>query len=237
VNQAFTREYFGGRNPLGRHLYFGKEARAIAGVIPDIRDLHLDRKTIPAIYIPISRQPTAFVDLAIRTTADPAFLVNAVRAELRAIDPNQPLGKVTTMEAVIHKAVAKPRWYAVLVGSFAGLALLLAAMGIYGVAAHAVSRRTREIGIRMAMGAAPEDVMRMVLLRAMVPAAAGVVLGLPLAFAVCRVLAGFLYGVKPLDPVTSITVALMVPIVALAAAYLPARRATRIDPIAALRCT
>jgi putative ABC transport system permease protein len=161
--------------------------------------------------------------------------LNAVRAELRAIDPNQPLGKVSTMEDVLSDAVAKPRWYAILIGCFASLALLLAAVGIYGVVAYAVSRRTHEIGIRMAIGAQTRDVLRMVLLRAMAPPLAGVAIGLPLAAAVCKVLASFLYEVKPLDVGTYCVVALLVPVVSLMAAYLPARRATEIDPIAALR--
>ena len=236
VNQSFARKYFGTGNPIGRHLHAGPEARPIVGVVADVRDLHLDRTAVPTIYAPFNHLPTAFVDLAIRTTADPKFLVNAVRAELRAIDPNQPLGKVTTMEDVLSRAVAKPRWYAILIGSFAGLAMLLAAVGIYGVVAYAVSRRTREIGIRMAIGAQPRDVLRLVLLRAMIPPAAGVVIGLPLAAAACKLLASFLYGVKPLDVGTYLAVALIVPAVALVAAYVPARHAANVDPIAALRC-
>jgi putative ABC transport system permease protein len=235
VNQAFAKRYFDKANPLGRHLYLGKEPRAIVGVVADIRDLQLSRKAQATIYVPFDRQPTPFVDLALRTTAEPRFLLNAVRAELRAIDPNQPLGKVSTMEDVLSDAVAKPRWYAILIGCFASLALLLAAVGIYGVVAYAVSRRTHEIGIRMAIGAQTRDVLRMVLLRAMAPPLVGVAIGLPLAAAVCKVLASFLYEVKPLDVGTYCVVALLVPVVSLMAAYLPARRATEIDPIAALR--
>jgi putative ABC transport system permease protein len=236
INQAFAKRYFGDANPVGRHLYFGQEPRAIVGVIADIKDLKLDRQTLAAMYVPFDRLPTPAVDLALRTTTDPKFLVNAVRAELRAIDSGQPLGKVTTMEDVLHKAVAKPRWYAVLIGSFAGLALLLAAVGIYGAVAHAVSRRTHEIGIRMAIGAAPRDVLRMMLRGAMLPCLAGAAAGLPLAALASKVLTGFLFGVKPLDWTTYCAAALMVPAVALLAAYIPARRATRVDPIAALRC-
>ncbi|MGO4880568.1 MAG: ABC transporter permease [Bryobacteraceae bacterium] len=235
VNQAFAKKYFGGANPVGRHLYF-PPPHPIVGEIADIRDLKLERKTLPAMYVPFDRQPSQIVDLAVRTTADPKLLVNRVRAELRAIDPNQPLGKVTTMEDVLDKAVAKPRWYAILIGAFAGLAMLLAAVGIYGVVAYAVSRRTHEIGIRMAIGAQPRHVLRMVLLRGMLPPLAGVAIGLPLAGAACKVLASFLYGVKPLDAATYVAMAFIVPAVAMIAAYLPARRATKVDPIAALRC-
>jgi len=236
VNQSFARRYFGAANPVGRRLYFGKEARAIVGVITDIKDLGLARKTLPAMYLPFDRQPTQFVDLAIRTRNDPRFLVRTVRRELRAIDPNQPLGKVTTMEDVLHNAVAKPRWYAILIGSFAGLAWLLASVGIYGAVAHAVSRRTHEIGIRMAIGARPADVLRMVLWRGMWPPVAGVVVGLPVAAAASKVLASVLYGVAPLDLRTYGAAAALVPVISLVAAYVPARRATQVDPIAALRC-
>lgn len=235
VNRAFARRYFGMENPVGRHLLFGNGSRPIVGVIPDIRNLHLDRPPVAEIYMPFDRQPSPFVDLAVRTTVDPKFLVNAVRASLRAVDPNQPLGKVTTMEDVLKVAVAKPRWYATLTGCFAGLALLLAAVGIYGVVAYSVSQRTNEIGIRMAIGAQRGDVLRMVLLRGMRAPLAGVIAGLAVAVPASKVLAGFLYGIKPLDPGTWAAVAVIVPAVAALAAYFPALRATRVDPMAALR--
>ena len=236
VNQAFARKYFNGANAVGRHLYIDGQPRPIVGEIADLRDLKLDRTGMAAVYGPFDTLPTQMVDLGVRTASDPRLLVNALRRELRDIDPNQPLGKVSTMDDAFGKAVAKPRWYAILIGSFAGLAMLLAAVGIYGVVAYAVSRRTHEIGIRMAIGAQPRDVMRMVLWRGMLPPLVGVVVGLPLAAAGSKVLASFLYGVKPLDVETYVAVALAIPLVALIAAYVPARRATKVDPMAALRC-
>jgi putative ABC transport system permease protein len=235
VNRAFAAQYFGRGNPVGRHLRFGDEMRTIVGVVTDIKDIKLDRKTIAALYIPFDRQPTPFVDLAIRTAADPRFLVNAIRTELRAVDPNQPMGKVTTMDDVLIRAVAKPRWYAILVGTFAGLALLIAAVGIYGVVAFSVGRRTYEIGIRMALGAQKNDVLRMVVLRGSMPSLAGAIVGLAIALPASKVLTSILYGVQPLDFRTYCVVALTVPMVAFGAAYIPARRALRIDPMAALR--
>jgi hypothetical protein len=114
VNNAFGAQCFGHDNAVGRHLHFGKGTRTIVGVVTEIKDFKLDGRSVGALYMPFDRQPTPFVDLAIRTTADAGFLVNAVRAELRAVDPNQPMGKVTTMEDVPSRAVAKPRWYAIL---------------------------------------------------------------------------------------------------------------------------
>jgi putative ABC transport system permease protein len=235
VNRAFARQYFGNDNPVGRHLRLGPEPRTIVGVVPDIRELKLDRKPVPAIYLPFDRQPGPFVDVAVRTAADPKLLVNAVRAALRGVDPNQPLGMVATMNDVLREQVAKPRWYAILVGSFAGLALLLAAVGIYSVVAYAVGQRTHEIGIRMALGAGRANILSMVLIGGLRAPVCGVVAGLSVGAFASKVLASFLYGIQPLDLGTYCAAAALVIIVALAAAYVPARRATAVDPMVALR--
>ncbi len=235
VNRAFARQYFGDRNPVGRHLRLGPDARPIVGVVADIKEIGLAHKPIAAIYLPFDRQPGPFIDLAVRSKADPKLLVNALRAALRDVDPNQPLGKVATMNDVIDEAVAKPRWYATLVGSFAGLALLLAAVGIYGVVAYTVGQRTNEIGIRMALGAGRPDILRMVLLGGLRAPLCGVVAGLLVGALASKVLPSFLYGVTPLDPGTYGAAAILLLAVAAAAAYFPARRATRVDPMVALR--
>ena len=235
VNRAFARKYFGNQDPVGRHLRLGPEPRTIVGVVPDIRELKLDHQPLPAIYLPFDRQPGPFVDLAVRTVGNPKNLVNAVRAALRDVDPNQPLGNVATMNDVFLEQVAKPRWYATLVGGFAGLALLLAAVGIYSVLAYAVGQRTHEIGIRMALGAGRAEILRMVLIGGLRAPVCGVVAGLSAGALAGKVLAGFLYGVKPLDLATYCAAGALVLVVALAAAYFPARRATAVDPMAALR--
>jgi putative ABC transport system permease protein len=235
VNRAFARQYFGDANPVGRHLRFGPEARPIVGVVSDIKELSLDKKPIAAIYLPFDRRPGPFVDLAVRTAADPKLLVNAVRAAVRGVDTNQPLGNVATMTDVLQEAVAKPRWYALLVGSFAGLALLLAAVGIYGAVAYAVGQRTNEIGIRMALGAERADILRMVLLAGLVAPVCGIAVGLSAGAVASKVLASFLYGINPLDLGTYGAAAALVLAVAAAAAYFPARRAMAVDPMAALR--
>lgn len=236
VNYTFARNYFGDANPIGRRLKFSeKTTRTIVGVVADIKNRKLERPTAPELYLPFDNLPTSFVDVAVRSSADPRVLTGGVREALRAVDPNQPLGTVKTMDAVLEDSVAKPRWYGTLVGSFAALALLLSATGIYGVVAYSVNRRTTEIGIRMAIGAAKSDVLRMVIRESMIPALCGVIAGIPAAIAASRVLTAYLYGVELLDPRTYLGVALLVPAITLAAAYLPARRATTVDPLVALR--
>ncbi len=239
INRTFARQYFGDANPVGRHLVFGDDKpshpRAIAGVVADVRNYKLERKTVAEIYLPFENLPSSFLDLAVRTSGDPLALGASLREALRRVDANQPLGNVSTMEAVLDRSVAKPRWYATLVGSFAALALFLAALGIYGVVAYSVSRRTKEIGIRMAIGAQRAQVMRMVMRESIVPAAGGVVIGVPLAILASRALTSFLYGVELLDARTYFAVALLLPAIAMVAAWIPARRAMRVDPMTALR--
>jgi len=239
VNRTFARQYFGDANPVGRHLIFSDKgqshARTIAGVVADVRNYKLERDTVAELYMPFDNLPGPFLDVAVRVSGDPLPLEASVRETLRKVDPNQPLGNVNTMEAVLDKSVAKPRWYATLVGSFAALALFLAGMGIYGVVAYSVSQRTKEIGIRMAIGAERADVMHMVIRESMIPALCGVVTGVPLAMAASHALTTFLYGVELLDARTYLSAALLVPAIALAAAYFPARRAMGVDPMVALR--
>jgi predicted permease len=235
VNQAFVREFFPDQNPVGRNITFHGDPLPIVGVVADVKNMKLDANTKSEIYVPFSRLPTNFMDLAIVTRSDPAPVTAALRAELRAVDPNQPLGKVETMEQILDSSVARPRFSAVLLGSFAALALVLAGVGIYGVIAYSVSLRTREIGIRIAIGAARSDVLGLVLWRGLLPPLIGLVIGIPSAMSASRVLVSSLYGVQALDPLTYVTVAVAVVLVALAAAYFPARKATRVDPMVALR--
>jgi ABC-type antimicrobial peptide transport system permease subunit len=173
--------------------------------------------------------------LAIRAAGDPADLVAAVRREVRAVDPDQPISDVRTMEEILGREVAPRRLQMTLLAGFAGLALLLASLGIYGVISYAVSQRTPEIGIRMALGARPRDVLGMVVGGGLRLAALGVGIGLAAALALTRVMASLLYGVSATDPLTFVSIPLLLLAVALAASYLPARRALRVDPVAALR--
>jgi len=203
--------------------------------VPDIKNVRLNAKPAPEMYLPFAQMSSPFLDLAIRTSGDPKRIVSALRAELRQIDRDLPLASFETMDEVISGNVAMPRFQATLLGGFAGLALLLAAVGIHGVIAYSVSLRTHEIGIRMAMGARREDILRLVLAGGMAAPLAGVVLGAAGAAAAARLIGSFLYGVRPLDPATYIVVGAAVLAAALVAAWIPARRAMAVDPLVSLR--
>ena len=173
--------------------------------------------------------------LTIRTAADPGALAEAVRREVRAVDPDLPVYAVRTMDEVMAKAVSQRRFSMVLLGVFASIALALSAVGIYGVMAYSVSQRTHEIGVRMALGAQPGDVLRMVIAQGLILIFSGMAAGLAGAFIVTRFLSGLLFNVSPRDPVTFIGITLLLAAVALLACYVPARRATKVDPMIALR--
>ena len=173
--------------------------------------------------------------LTVRTDSDPAAMAASIRNAVRAIDPIQPVARVATMEEILAGAIAQPRFNTLLLTLFAGIALLLAAIGIYGVMALSVARRAHEIGIRMAIGARRSDVLRMIVGQGMRLALIGLAIGVAASFAISRALASLLFGVTPADPVTFLAVGLLFLFVALAASYVPARRATRIDPMATLR--
>jgi putative ABC transport system permease protein len=174
--------------------------------------------------------------LIIRSASDPASLAAAVRSKVQEVDPNQPVDDVATMEERFSKAVAPQRFNALVFGMFAGLAVILAGVGVYGVMAYSVVRRTHEIGIRMALGAERRDVIGLVLRRGALLAAIGTLLGFAGALALTRFLSNLLYGVTVRDPLTFVGVSLILAAVALMASYIPARRATKVDPIVALRC-
>src|ERR1044072_2205264 len=187
------------------------------------------------MYMPYAQQPEPNMALMIRTEGSPEAVAAAVRREVLALDRGQPVYSVRTLPAVMSEAVAAPRFRTLLLGAFAALALVLAVVGIYGVMSYAVTQRTHEFGVRMALGAQGTDVLKLVVGRGMALALAGVLLGLVASFALTRVLAGLLYGVTPTDPVTFACVSLLLMPVALAACLIPARRAAKVDPVVALR--
>src|SRR5262249_49304911 len=195
------------------------------------------------VYIPLPQQAAAVgglgvarsLNLAIRASAEPTSLVGMVRQEVRAIDGNIFMRQVRTMEQIMEAAVVQPRFNLILLLVFAGIALLLGAVGIYGVISYTVAQRTHEIGARVALGAQRRDVLKLVIGQGMRLALIGVGIGLLAAFALTRLMESLLYGVSPTDPLTFIVIAALLAIVALAACYLPARRATKVDPIIALR--
>ena len=235
VNEAFARRYLPGREAVGATLSLGDGELRIVGLVGDVRTEGIARAPAPAVYAPAYLLPRSSMKLFIRTASDPLKLAAAVREAIWDINPNQPISDITTMQQVMSETVARPRFFTLLLGGFAGLAIVLAALGVYGVIAYAVSRRTAEIGIRMALGARAGNVLRLAIAQGLAPALAGLGLGLVAAVLLTRLLSGLLYGVGAADPATFAGVALLLVAVALLAGWLPARRAARVNPASALR--
>ena len=239
INEALARKSFPGEDPVGKMIAQGSDpghdAATVVGVAADVKQQRLNTESAPEIYYPQSQVGQSEMDLVLRTDGDPMALLPAVKAKIALLDPSQAVTKVRTIEQVIERSAGPQRLAAQLLTVFAAAALLLAALGIYGVVSYAVSRREREIGVRMALGAQAGDVLRMVLGEGLRLSAVGVLAGILAALALARLLAGFLYGVSPRDPLTYLVVAAGLIAAAAAATFLPARRATRVDPAVALR--
>ena len=244
ISQAVARSVWPAEDPIGMRVTLEDHPKAkdwftIIGVVNDVRQQGLTKKPHPAIYQPYQQVTRPFflshMTFAVRTAGNPQSVAAAMRRVLHEVDKDQPVQSITTMTDIIATTTAEPRFQTRLISIFSMLALLLSAIGIYGVLAYSVTERTHEIAIRMALGAEKSDITRMVLHRSLVLVAAGVALGIAGAFAVTRVLAKFLFEVKPTDPATFVMVATLLAVVALCAGLLPARRATRVDPLVALR--
>jgi putative ABC transport system permease protein len=238
VNQTFARQQWSHADPIGKRIRIGRgdgEWMTVIGLVGDIRHLGPGTPPRPEFYQPHSQRSFPFIAVVVRTAGPPHGIVPAIRGALTSLDPTQPLSGVNTMDDHIARSLARPRILSVLVASFGALALVLAVVGIYGVMAYAVAQRTQEIAIRTALGASPFEVARMVLRKAAWLAAAGLACGLGLAVSVTRALAGLLFEVTPTDAPTYAIVALLLTAVALIAATVPARRATRIDGAQVLR--
>jgi len=238
VNEAFARRHFDGEDALGKRLSFrGAQGPwiEIVGVARDIKYRTLGEAPRPTVYVPLSQNHETGMALHVRTIGDPVSVAGAVRREVQALDQNLPVTNLQPMSAVLGSSLFAARMGAVLLAIFGLLALLLAAVGLYGVMSYTVARRTREIGIRMALGAQTGNVLRLVLKEGMVLVGGGVAAGLIVAAAVTRLLASFLYGVSPLDAATFAAIPLVLALAALLATYLPARRAAKVDPMIALR--
>jgi predicted permease len=237
INETAARLYWPDQDPIGKRVRLGTGGpfAEVVGVAKDGKYITLGEDPIPFLYLPMLRfyQPSAV--LQVRTTGDPNQMITAVQSEIKGLDDDLPVYGVMTMNQYFHDAMIGPRIAAVVLSVFGAIAMLLASIGLYGVMAYTVSRRTREIGIRIALGAKPADILIMVLRQGMALVMIGVVIGLAAALAVTRLLSGFLYSVSATDPLTFISITLLLAGVALIASYIPARRATKVDPMVALR--
>ena len=238
VNESMARRFWPGEDPVGKRFRMGDTKgpwRTVVGVVGDVLHRGLDAPHTLQIYLPNTQFADSLVILAVRTSSDPASLAAAVRSEIAALDPQVPVSAVATMDEVVSASVENQRFGALLFLLFGAIALLLTAVGIYGVISYGVAQRTHEIGIRLALGAGRQQVLGMIVGEAMRPALLGAALGLCAAFGLTRLLTRLLYNVKPTDPPVFTAVLLLLIGVALLASYIPARRATRVDPMVALR--
>jgi putative ABC transport system permease protein len=241
ISEALAQRYWPGIDPIGKRL---REVGAgdglwqsVVGVAADVkyRGLPQNPNADPDVYFPLLQRPTNNLNLAVRAEADPASLVAVVRSELQKLDPNLPVYAITTMAQRVANQTTHARFSAWLLGIFGGLALALAAVGIYSVMAYAVEQRTHELGIRLAMGARAGDILKLVLKQGMRLALLGVALGVSVALALTQLMKGLLFGVAAADPLTYAEIAALLAAVALLACWIPARRAAKVDPLVALR--
>jgi len=240
ISRTMAERFFPGEDPLGKRIRLGgRNSKApwltVVGVVGDVKSERLDAENQPQMYTSLLQNSNLFMAFVIRTTNNPAALSEAVRNEIRAVDPDLPVHGVRTMEEVMSASVVQQRFAMTLLGVFAAIALVLAAVGIYGVMSYAVAERTHEIGIRMALGAQAGDIVRMVVRQGMILAVVGVVAGAAAALLLTRVMSSMLYGVSASDPLTFTALSLALAAVAFLACYLPARRAAKVDPMVALR--
>src|SRR5215510_14176718 len=236
VTETFARRYWPNENPIGKRFRFGDNVfGTVIGVVGDVRSQSLEREAQPAFYVSYGHFSFPALTIVVRASAPPEALTAALRAQVYELDHDLPVYNLRPMEQIVSNAAGQPRFQTLLLGLFSAAALLLAAIGIYGVMAYTVIQRTHEIGVRMALGASTSDVLKLILRSGLKLALIGIVLGLVGAFAATRVLSSLLFNVSATDPVIFVIDALLLAIAALLACYIPARRATKVDPLVALR--
>jgi putative ABC transport system permease protein len=241
INETLARKYFAGENPIGKRVTFGdpqaKDAEwfTIVGVVGDVHGTRLNAEPYAQIYSSFRQTPRRAFSLIVRTAGEPTAMLRTIREQIWALDRQQPLYNVRTVDEVLAQSIARPRFNMLLITILAGVALVLAAVGIYGVISYSVSQRSHEIGVRMALGATAGDVLRLVVGQGMLLAGIGLALGLLAAFGLTRIMSSLLFGVSVTDPITYFGLALLLGAIALLACYIPARRATKVNPVVALR--
>jgi putative ABC transport system permease protein len=240
ISERMAERWWKNESPIGRHIKIGdpdtkSDWMTIVGVVGDVVHNPYDRAPRRTIYVPYRQAPMLWMDVGVRTAGDPMALAPAVTAAIRSVDPEQPITDLRSMEKQIHNRAIGLNYMAALMGVFGGIALLLSAIGVYGVMSYLVSEQTHEIGVRVALGAARGSVLRMILRRGLMTTGAGLAVGLPLAYAFARLMESLVFGVAATDPVTFISIPLALVMAAALAVYIPARRAMNIDPIVALR--
>jgi putative ABC transport system permease protein len=252
INETLARRFWPNENPLGRRAALTQEAlrfrpdgpptidaasstREIVGVVTDVRHSGLQTQPVPEMFVPLAQRPVRDLSIVVRTSGDPLGLARELRQVVRGVDPVQPIASITSVADLVAVSMARPRFNLLLLSSFAALALMLAAVGVYGLMAFAVALRTREIGIRLALGGQARDVASLVVHQGMRLALTGLAIGLAGALALARIMAPLLFEIRPLDPLAFLAAAAVLFSVAFIATYGPARRAAGIDPIDALR--
>ena len=240
VSEAAARRFWPGENPVGKQIRVhvnegGRAPREIVGVVGDVRTRGMELDPAPVVYVPHTQYGPESMTIVVRASGDPVPLVPQLKAALSALSPSVAFSRAQTMDELVSANVAEPRFRTLLLSIFAGVSLALAAVGLYGVMAFSVSQRRAELGLRMALGANPSDVLRLVLREGMAPVVAGILIGLGGAAVLARVMKRLLFGVETFDPLTFAAVAVTLTSVALAACYIPARRAMTVDPATSLR--
>jgi putative ABC transport system permease protein len=235
INEAAVRRWFPDQDPVGRRVNINGVPREVVGVVADALQRSPAEPAMPMLFVPFAQRTIRSVKIVVRTMGDPVALAAAIRTQIRALDPDLAIADITPLTQLVVRSMARPRFYTSLLSLFAAVALVLAATGVFGVMSYAVAQRAREISIRMALGALPRDVLRMIVGRALGLSATGIVVGLAAALALGRFIQGQLFGVTLLDPVTLGSVALVLGAIAALASFLPARRAAKFDPASALR--
>jgi putative ABC transport system permease protein len=238
INESLARKSFPGQDPIGRMIYCGYDSMKpmqIVGVVADVRHQSLDTDVRPMVYLTNRQMGFPWMGVVIRTSGDPSAMTAQAVGQIRQLDPDLPVSQIATMEDVVAESVAQRRFAMLLLGVFGLLALALAAVGIYGVLSYSMTQRVPEIGVRLALGAEPGRIVRHFLRDGAVLTGLGLGVGLAIGVAVSRLLGKLLYGVTPTDPLTYLAVAAILAVVASLAAYLPVRRASKVDPVIALR--